>query len=284
AVLVACSPIVLYQAVQPMSDVPAAAAWMAALVSTSPFASGVYASLAILIRPNLALLAIPLLFLKKGTVPFSAAAKRGLSPFPKRGLSPFLGAAVPGVAVLLALNVARYGGLFASGYGDAGSLFSLAHVGPNLARYPRWILETHTPFVLLAFAAPWALRRDPARARLAAISLVSVALLTATYLAYTVFDDWWYIRFLLPALPLLIAMSVAVLKALAERLTTAAGRSGPTATVATAAVCITLAGWYLHVALDRHVTALQRLQPPLPPTGRAARPRAPPAPPPPPLP
>src|SRR5262249_45139147 len=89
AVLVACSPIVLYQAVQPMSDVPAAAAWMAALASTSPFASGVYASLAILIRPNLALLAIPLLFLKKGTVPFSAAAKTGLSPFPTRGLSPF---------------------------------------------------------------------------------------------------------------------------------------------------------------------------------------------------
>ena len=26
-------------------------------------------------------------------------------------------------------------------------LFSLAHVAPNLARYPRWLLETHTPFV-----------------------------------------------------------------------------------------------------------------------------------------
>ena len=32
AVLLACSPIFLYQAVQPMSDVPAAAVWLAALV------------------------------------------------------------------------------------------------------------------------------------------------------------------------------------------------------------------------------------------------------------
>ena len=33
AVLLACSPIFLYQAVQPMSDVPAAALWLAALVA-----------------------------------------------------------------------------------------------------------------------------------------------------------------------------------------------------------------------------------------------------------
>ena len=32
AVLLACSPIFLYQAVQPMSDVPAAALWLAAFV------------------------------------------------------------------------------------------------------------------------------------------------------------------------------------------------------------------------------------------------------------
>ena len=33
--LVACSPIFLYQAVQPMSDVPAAALWLAALVASA---------------------------------------------------------------------------------------------------------------------------------------------------------------------------------------------------------------------------------------------------------
>src|SRR4030095_598957 len=64
AVLLACSPIFLYQAVQPMSDVPAAAAWLAALVSTSPFGAGVYASMAILIRPNLALLVLTLVIFR----------------------------------------------------------------------------------------------------------------------------------------------------------------------------------------------------------------------------
>src|SRR6185436_11366098 len=105
------------------------------------------------------------------------------------GLFPFLAAAVPAGAVLLALNLARYGGVFASGYGDAGTLFALDRVGQNLARYPVWLLETQTPLVLLAIAAPWVLRRDPARARMAWISLAAVALLVLTYLIYTVFDD-----------------------------------------------------------------------------------------------
>jgi hypothetical protein len=254
AVLVACSPIFLYQAVQPMSDVPAAAAWMAAVVSASPVAAGVWASIAILIRPNLALVVLPLLFLKKGTAPLFGEGKRGQPPFSKQGLSPFLGAAVPGVAVLLALNFARYGGVFASGYGDAGTLFSADRVGENLARYPVWILETQTPFALLGIAAPWVLRRDPDRARLAWMSLLSVALLTATYLAYTVFDDWWYLRFLLPAIPIVLAMSVAVLRSLLARLPASAGNA------TLAVICVALCAWSLHVALTRHVTELQALE------------------------
>jgi hypothetical protein len=246
AVLVACSPIVLYQSVQPMSDVPAAAAWMAALVSASPLASGVYASFAILIRPNLALLVLPLLLLKKGAVPFSWRGK-GDSPL-------FLAGAAPGVAVWLALNGARYGSVFASGYGDAGTLFSLDRVWANLARYPAWILETHTPFVLLALAAPWMLRRDPARLRLAIVSLVCTALLAITYLTYTVFDDWWYTRFLLPAIPIAIALSVFVMRRLTARIPPPAGR------LTLAAITVALAAWYVHVALARHVTDLQRLE------------------------
>src|SRR5262249_59985227 len=59
AALVACSPAVLFQLIQPMSDVPAAALWvLAAALATSgkrrsPLAAGLATSAAILVRPNL---------------------------------------------------------------------------------------------------------------------------------------------------------------------------------------------------------------------------------------
>ncbi len=234
AVLVACSPVFLYQAVQPMSDVPAAAAWLAALVSASPLGAGVWASIAVLIRPNLALLALLLVWLH-----------------PRRAFA--IGAA-PGLIALLVLNAVRYGAPLTTGYGDTEALFTRAHVAANLLRYPLWLLETQSALPVLAIAAPFVLRRDRAHARLAWISLAAVALLFATYLAYTVFDDWWYIRFLLPALPILIALSVAVLRSLAAWLPSPAG--GP----ALATLTVIVAGWSLHVALDRHVTGLQALE------------------------
>src|SRR5262249_4741680 len=62
AVLLACSPSVLFQVVQPMTDVPAMAWWLLAAVlaigpregGARPVAAGIAASLAILTRPNLA--------------------------------------------------------------------------------------------------------------------------------------------------------------------------------------------------------------------------------------
>src|SRR5262249_2661890 len=67
--VLACSPIFLYQAVQPMSDVPATLLWLAALTATArgdrrgQIGGGVWASLAVLTRPNLALAMVPLVWL-----------------------------------------------------------------------------------------------------------------------------------------------------------------------------------------------------------------------------
>ena len=287
AVLMACSPIFLYQAVQPMSDVPAAAAWMAALAATARLPAkasakvggdrrghvlgGVCASLAILIRPNLALVVIPLAFLlfrlRAEALPSDefrlkaeATSNSVVSAF-RRNLW-FVAGMTPGLMVLLALNAARYGSPLASGYGDAGALFSLEHVGPNAARYSRWLLETHTPFLLLALAAPWTIGRGRGNRRLALVSLAACALIAATYLAYTVFDDWWYIRFLLPALPILLVCAVAVVLKMTEWLPPLGGRSSRRSLRASAAVilCAALGGWYLHVARTRHVLDLQALE------------------------
>jgi hypothetical protein len=241
AVLLACSPIFLYQAVQPMSDVPAAALWLAVLVALRPsggestavreIVAGVCASMAVLMRPNIALIVVPLLV---------------LLPFRVRPWARFAAASFPALITMLALNAARYGSPFASGYGDTGVLFSFAHVGPNLARYPRWLFETHTPFVALAIVTPL-LSWRPEQRRFVAAAIVAVALTFATYVAYTVFDDWWYIRFLLPALPVLLVFALIALT-----------RAVPMALVCV--VTVVLSGWSIHVARTRAVFELAALE------------------------
>ena len=73
-------------------------------------------------------------------------------------------------------------------------LFAWAHVAPNLARYPRWLLETQTPLAAARARRPWAALGGAAWRRVALATTLSVGVIVATYFAYIVFDDWWYIR------------------------------------------------------------------------------------------
>ena len=80
----------------------------------------------------------------------------------------------------------------------------------------------------------------------------------ATYLAYTVFDDWWYIRFLLPATPVLLAFAAIVCTRALERLP---GRRRSAITVAVmAALTLIASGWFVHVARQRAVFELVALE------------------------
>jgi hypothetical protein len=259
AVLLATSPIFLYQSVQPMSDVPAAALWLSALVLVSggggrrQIAAGFCASLAVLMRPNVALIVLPLLLLAGGW----------------RGTLRFGLGAAPGLAAMAWLNAARYGSPLASGYGSADVMFSLTHVGANLARYPRWLFETETPFLAAALIAPWWAWGHRGRGRLVLVSAAAIALTVATYLAYTVFDDWWYIRFLLPALPLLIVLSVAVILWIVSSIPGGAF-AGRTRSLVAAGLCLVLGGYRLHVARTHRVFDLQAVESRFAITGRYA--------------
>jgi hypothetical protein len=260
AVLLATSPIFLYQAVQPMSDVPAVALWLASLAAlarlvpaqalpaaASAEAGGICAALAVLMRPNMAVVVLPLLALLRD----------------RRGWLRFALSAAPGLAALGWLNAVRYGSPLASGYGSTDVLFALAHVTPNLARYPRWLFATETPFIAAAIFAPWWAWRHTTRARLALVLLAAIVLTLTTFLAYTVFDDWWYIRFLLPALPPLLVLSVAVVLEIA--------RDRERMRVGLAIIaCAILGAWHLHVAGTRHVFDLQALESRFIVTGRYA--------------
>ncbi len=212
ALVTAASPIVLYQLVQPLSDVPAAALWMSAVAAATGTRrrgaawSGVAAGVAVVIRPNLVPLAVPLAV-------FIAWRPERIRTQRIRDTAAFgLGVAL-GCAVVALIQQAFYGSPLRSGYGALTALFDFRHVAPNAARYVWWLTDTHTPAWLLAAAAPVLL--PGALSRLfAALVLANVA----CYLPYVVFDDWSYLRFLLPTLPLLVILALASADAACRRL------------------------------------------------------------------
>jgi hypothetical protein len=256
ALLVACSPPFLYQVVQPMSDVPAAAFWTAAVAAAVGSAnrhalwSGVATSFAILVRPNLAPMAtvIALFFLARPGEVLRARLRTTLF---------YAAASVPGVAAVAAIQGALYGSPLASGYGPLSALFAADHVVPNLRRYVFWLWDTHTPAVALAALAPVML---PGPVTWLLIGLVGVNLLL--YLPYVVFDDWSFLRFWLPSVPLVLVLMVAVLDAGVSRLAArvANGRPARVAALSMALITVTLGVLFVREAAARHTFRLQALE------------------------
>jgi 4-amino-4-deoxy-L-arabinose transferase-like glycosyltransferase len=211
ALFLAVSPTFLYQVVQPMSDVPCAACWLAALIiasrasTSASLGSAALCSLAILIRPNLAPLALIVGFV---------AVSSNRSMRMRRALS-FIAGIVPGLATLGWIQFVRYGSPFASGYGTASNVFALEYVVPNLSRYPPWMTKSHTPFIWLWLLAPlWIMRRATNQPFAWSALALSVAVWLA-YLPYLFFqpNEWFYTRFLLPAIPIMIFFSTAAVLA-----------------------------------------------------------------------
>ena len=198
AAFIAFTPVFIHQSIQPMSDVPVTAAWMLCFLmlsrgGRSDTLAGISCAIAVLIRPNLAPLA---------AVPLVIARNR-------------VGFAVPVAAAGVLLAAAQglwYGSPVRSGYGSAEELFALSNIVPNAARYARWLMGTAPAFVLAVFGAV-RMRAD----RLAQGLFVFAILVIGSYLVYAVFDDWSYLRFLLPALAILAIFAAVELSAWIDR-------------------------------------------------------------------
>lgn len=259
AFLLAASPVFLYQIVQPMSDVPATAWWLLSLwgaASGRPFVAGSGAAAAVMTRPNLAPAAVLVL---AAVVIRSYGRHRRLQAV----LRPAVFVAAPlaaAAAFLFWLNARLYGAPFVSGYGAASSLFDAGNVLPNLGRYSRWLLETQTPVVLLGAAAPilaWAdVRRGRRPSRLAetCFGVGFIALVTACYLPYAAFEEWSYLRFLLPALPILLVLTSSVILRAAPIL------PGALRAPVVVTFLALLGGLYGATAVERHAFDLARLE------------------------
>ena len=219
----AASPAFVNSSLTPMSDVPVSAWWLAAFVPAlrtgTVFAAiaGISTSLAVLTRPNLAPLAVMV------ALPYVVRWLRHRSLTLSGDLVIFAVTAAVGPAIVAWLFNYWYGSPLVSGYGSSDLLFSWSFVPANLARYPRWFIESQTPVILAGLAAPFLLRRAeqaggrPPRVALAWLMLALAALVWGCYLSYLVFEDWWYLRFLLPSYPLLIVLASAALLIVLQR-------------------------------------------------------------------
>jgi hypothetical protein len=249
SVLIAASPPVLYQVVQPMNDVTTAALWMGvfvALLKRKWASAGVFCGLALLVRPNLLPLA-----LVSGLFILLIATHKPLTPGVAR-VGKFCFAALPFALLILWLNNELYGSAFKTGYGQLDRLFAFSNVSTNATRYVGWLVETHTPFPLLAALAPFAIDRNKRGDVMLAIGVIGAT--GFTYFFYTPFDDWSYLRFLLPAISLMIVLASAVAVNLCMRLGKRAGL------FVIAGATVILAMLYADIAQERHALALQFLE------------------------
>lgn len=199
----ALAPLYLQHAVNAMSDMPATvwcllALWLAGRPGwRSAAGAGAAFAMAVLIRPTNALLLVPVGIL------LGLDWRRWLA----LGL-----AGLPAAIGFLLFNHAAYGNPFASGYGEIGALFSREWFPLSLRHYGQWLPMAAGPFVVLALGLPWASRTRFALAH----GLWVVGLLAFYAFYYHTHEAWWYLRFVLPAVPSLIVGALLV----AERLST----------------------------------------------------------------
>ena len=119
--------------------------------------------------------------------------------------------------------------------------------------------QSHTPAWLLALAAPLLLP-GWLTGLLLALAIVNVA----CYLPYVVFNDWWYLRFMLPAIAMLLVLMVATLDSIAARAFLARGPGlSQTQRVRAAVLCVSTVAmcfFFIREARARSVFDLQRLE------------------------
>jgi Dolichyl-phosphate-mannose-protein mannosyltransferase len=217
AVLTATCPAFLFMAMWPMSDVPVTAFWIASFASASsierrgrPVLTSILTAIAVLIRPNLAPLA---------AVPIALSLFSSRTPQGKGLLSAALRAAIGFLPVVIAipvLNAALYGSPFESGYGAVSGLYSIDRVARNAGLHAHWLWESQGWYLLAAIVGLVVhLRRG--FTSVMTWCAIFAALVWIAYLPYHSYREWWYLRFLLPALPILFVFAVDGVAAVTAR-------------------------------------------------------------------
>jgi hypothetical protein len=231
AALLAIHPLVFTYAIQPMSDVPAAACILLAVAALTRgrFAlCGCSAAAALMIRPALApasasLAIVPLLLQRRAGVQaaVAVAAPVAIAAFIEAGVHAHL-----------------YGAVFASGYGAVGDLFAVERLAANLRSYTYWAVTSMGLPAMASIALGLAASGRDARVTTALVTMAAVA----PHLLYRTYDHWETLRFLLPAIALLTIVCARGIVTTARWLPGAL--AGPlAAVVVTIAIAWSWVGW-----------------------------------------
>ena len=250
AVWMATSPTLFFMMMWPLSDVPVSACWLLALLIASSsttwrgaLVTGAVTGLAILIRPNL----VPLAIVPSGLVLFRIVAidrsawwRAALAIV--AGLLPF----IAGVAIL---NASLYGSPLESGYGSLSGLYSIGRVRRNFVLQTEWLFESQG-FYLLAVLLGGALQLRRGFGNVLTWGLGFAALVWCAYLPYYSYDAWWYLRFLLPAFPIVFIVAI-------DGVASVAGWFGPTARVLVTSIFVVAAATHgAAFARDKRIVGL----------------------------
>lgn len=198
------SSVFLFQTLQPQSD-GASVLWVTAAVAFAwssrerawhVFVAGAAMAMAVLVRPANALGALPVLACLWGR---------------PKALRNLLLTGLPAALWLLWFNFRHYGHPLHTGYGDVSDAWSASFIGPTLTSYAQWLPAMFTPVVVAALASPWLGSFLP-RSRTvlggwAASYFVFYALYWCTY------DNWYNMRFVLPAMPAVLVLGLHVTRA-----------------------------------------------------------------------
>ena len=216
ALIAGSSPIVLFMSLWVMSDVPAGVMWTASAWAAlarpryGALAAGTFAGLGLLIRPNLAPLAL---------VPFASMVLAGEPADRMRRAVLFCVPVALAAIAIGALNAAWFGSPLLSGYGDASLRFALHYVWPNVRHYPLWLVESQSLWIAAAAVLSLgAFRLATPNRQALALAWAFVLVTFLCYVAYAPYEPWWYLRFLVPGLGAFYAVAAAGLSIVASRI------------------------------------------------------------------